>query len=618
MLGMELLSIRYGTQPSRWPSFGASVLLHILGIMSLPWLGSLFDNRAQPVAVEVASIQPLQIQIPEQLYVARGHPNASGGGKDKAGGNAGASSRPGGGRAGGPGDAGQAGRGTPKPPKGEGGRPAPRPFELPELPKRARAPQTVLQPQFPPEMPLQAPVSLPEILLWSSTPKLPPPPTRKFVAPGSPKPVQRPLVFDAPPKLQMPNDVLQTADLKLANSPLLGQPKLAVPPANVAPLRTFVPPERKRPEPTAILDRFAGEATNLLALSTNPAPLAESILVPGGNQLGELPGPPPEPEMAPVEIAAARRGGLGGGTGNEAGMPGGVPGGEGLAGGRGGLGAGGPGPGGAGGGLGRGVGGSGTGAGAGGGVGAGAGGGTGSGFGSGGAGFGTGAGTGGGSGAGAGAGTGSGTGTGAGGAGGPGSGGGSGPGYGAGSGAGYGGGGGVLTLPGPKSGLPSSVETRIEHPINAVFDVVVIGSSPVDGMPESAGVLTGKPVYTVYLQVGTPKEWMLQYCVPHQAEEPRISGAVVTVGNPSPVYAPFPRVTVLPPRALLPADRRVSIHGFIDDKGHFQDLRVLGKDKAEFEGNLIPFLERWIFRPAVRDGVPVLVEILLIVPALNV
>jgi hypothetical protein len=169
-------------------------------------------------------------------------------------------------------------------------------------------------------------------------------------------------------------------------------------------------------------------------------------------------------------------------------------------------------------------------------------------------------------------------------------------------------------LAAPRVKLPSTVETRIEHPISGVFDVVVIGSSVMDGAPGSAGILSGKPVYTVYLQVGTPKEWMLQYCIPNLSQDPVVSGSVVTIGNPSPVRAPYPRMTVVPPPSLLLADRSVMIHGYLDDSGHFEDLRLLGQDGSEIEPNVIPFLEQWTFRPATRDGMPVQIEVLLVIP----
>src|SRR5207248_11550049 len=56
--------------------------------------------------------------------------------------------------------------------------------------------------------------------------------------------------------------------------------------------------------------------------------------------------------------------------------------------------------------------------------------------------------------------------------------------------------------------------TRIEHPSNGNFDVVIMQSGPRADLPDLGGMLTGNPVYTVYLRVGDQKEWLLEYCVP--------------------------------------------------------------------------------------------------------
>ncbi len=156
---------------------------------------------------------------------------------------------------------------------------------------------------------------------------------------------------------------------------------------------------------------------------------------------------------------------------------------------------------------------------------------------------------------------------------------------------------------------------RIEHPSNAQFDVVVMQSSADEGFPESAGVLTGQPVYTVYLQVGAPRAWILQYCVPKEtAQNPKQVGSTVYIGQANPVKAPFPLVTVLPPVTTLPRHSYVMVHGFVDKAGQFKDLTVLRAPGDQFKELLMPSFREWVFRPATRDGVPVLVEVLLAIP----
>ena len=154
--------------------------------------------------------------------------------------------------------------------------------------------------------------------------------------------------------------------------------------------------------------------------------------------------------------------------------------------------------------------------------------------------------------------------------------------------------------------------SRVVHPASGVFDIVV-QSSGLDGFPESAGVLTGKPIYSVYLNVGTPKEWILQYALPAgESESPEVSGGVVRLGNSSPLAAPYPRVTFRPPiKTRQGSSAYVMVHGFLDGNGRFEGLKVLGTSAAEEAPQIVAVLERWEFRPAMQDGRPARVEILL-------
>jgi hypothetical protein len=152
------------------------------------------------------------------------------------------------------------------------------------------------------------------------------------------------------------------------------------------------------------------------------------------------------------------------------------------------------------------------------------------------------------------------------------------------------------------------------HPTGGVFDVVVQSSGP-EGFPESAGVLSGKPIYSVYLAVGAPREWILQYCIPaEEADSAEVVGGVVRLGNPAPLTAPYPRTTFRPPPHHRPGGY-LMVHGLIAANGRFQDLRVLGAGDPQDNAHVIAVLEQWEFRPATRQGRPVHVEVLLAIPA---
>jgi hypothetical protein len=157
---------------------------------------------------------------------------------------------------------------------------------------------------------------------------------------------------------------------------------------------------------------------------------------------------------------------------------------------------------------------------------------------------------------------------------------------------------------------------RILHPSNGVFDVVVVQSSSAENFPDGTEALSGRPIYTVYLQVGAAKEWILQYCMPNaNIAGPMQSGSLVRLGNPAPIAAPYPLVTLRPPEDWQHGSDYLLVHGFLDRSGKFKDLKVLPNHNASARaGLLLQYLTYWEFRPAVQDGLPVTVEVILAVP----
>ena len=514
-----------------WRSFTTSLALHGLLIPSLPWLAGLFpDSSGGALRNFQVVVRPIEIQMPEILYAPAG-----GSPRDR---DAAPPRKP-------LRQPAEVKRDERKP----DARTAPaRRFELPELARRVDAAQTVLQPQYPPDLALQAQVRLPNVVLWSAS-RLPRPEPKPFVKPGSPAPTApKAPVLDAPPRLELPNREVAVSDLKMTGGVVLQNPALPRPPSTTVPVRVFRPPAPGASGGLS-LDAIAGEPANVIALSSDPAPIGRSIIVPAGNQLGRLPG-------APGEISGAgSAAGSGGGEGGS-GSSGGAPGGAGERGGSG------PGSRGAGRGPGSGSGGS----------------------------AGSGTGTGGGSGSGSGQ-----------------------PGF-PGADAGPRGAQAIAVANLPPA-LPGGVATRIVHPNNAVFDVVVHSASS-GAVPDTTGILSGKPVYTVYVSVGYERDWILQYCRPASTERRYQSDSnVVTLDAPAPVKAPYPLVTVMPPAAQEPRSEPVLVHGFLDTAGKFKGLKLLQEPSRDFRWQLVPFLEQWQFRPGTRDGVPVLLEILLVIPA---
>jgi hypothetical protein len=164
--------------------------------------------------------------------------------------------------------------------------------------------------------------------------------------------------------------------------------------------------------------------------------------------------------------------------------------------------------------------------------------------------------------------------------------------------------------------LPARYATpiRMEHPVNATFDVVVQSSSD-EVVPESVGALSGQPVYTAYVEAGSPKAWILQYCVPRETQNvTQPEAGVVNIGGAAPLRAPFPIITVLPPVTMVPRTAYIIVHGFVDASGQIRDARVLRAPSDSYKTPLLADLGKWQFRPAVRSGKPITVEVLLAIP----
>ena len=386
----------------------------------------------------------------------------------------------------------------PEPPKVE-----PKKFELPDIPVKITAKQTILQAEMPPVIPVQIDKKLPQLVFWDAEATKP---RDRPVDPGNRKlRVETPRLASTP-LLEAPNLELKTSDLKMASAPVPPSAALTVPPATTMPVR-MLQPGKDAAGPTSI-DPYTGEPVQVIALSADPAPLTDalkSLFIPAGNQMARLPGATP---FFGFPSPGGGTDGSGGSSANSA-------------------------------------------------------------------------------------------------DGGDGNGHASGPG-GSGNGKLFG----ILNPPG-LNGTP----LRIIHPNNGVFDIVVVQTSTSEAFPDTAEALSGRPIYTVYLQVGSTKEWVLQFCIPDKGG-PVQTGGLVSLGKPAPIGAPYPMVTVRPPEDWQHGSDYLLVHGFLDESGRFRDLRILSGEAAAppTTSALLDYLGYWEFRPAVRDGRPVKVEVILAVP----
>lgn len=149
---------------------------------------------------------------------------------------------------------------------------------------------------------------------------------------------------------------------------------------------------------------------------------------------------------------------------------------------------------------------------------------------------------------------------------------------------------------------------RIALPKDGHFGYVVVGSLLEEQYPEMVGIWGGRMAYTVYLHVGLPKTWLLQYALPPEVEAASAGHAV----RPD---APWPYVMVRP--HLASGDWNadvVMVHGFVNTAGHFEKLAVVFPPDFTQSSFVVDTLEQWEFRPATQNGQAATVEVLLIIP----
>ncbi len=160
-----------------------------------------------------------------------------------------------------------------------------------------------------------------------------------------------------------------------------------------------------------------------------------------------------------------------------------------------------------------------------------------------------------------------------------------------------------------ESGQSSALTyTRITLPQNGQFGVVVVGSTLQEQYPETAGLWKGRLVYSVYLHVGSAKNWILQYALTSSVD----AAAAGTVNR---LEAPWPYYIVRP--NLNPADVDVDalmIHGFVNAAGHFEALAFALPSGFAQARAILDALQQWQFRPAKENGQQAKVEVLLIIP----
>lgn len=181
----------------------------------------------------------------------------------------------------------------------------------------------------------------------------------------------------------------------------------------------------------------------------------------------------------------------------------------------------------------------------------------------------------------------------------------------------------------PSTGALSSIKTlsgdirvqtatdgtvSLTYPSNGNFDVVVVESALPEALAQYGQSLSGRPVHTAYINVGTAAEWVLQYCLPASpaAAAEGQQGMVVTLDAPAPLKAPYVLKATLPAESSWRSSKYQVFHGLLNAAGRMERLRAVQAGAASAQ--LLNALSDWVFRPATSGGAPKAVEILLLIP----
>jgi hypothetical protein len=155
---------------------------------------------------------------------------------------------------------------------------------------------------------------------------------------------------------------------------------------------------------------------------------------------------------------------------------------------------------------------------------------------------------------------------------------------------------------------PATELTRIAFPKDGKFDVVVMGSSSSELNADSAELLSGQIVYSVYLRIGLRKNWILQYCLPRGSQPDDHAQ------NHGGLEAPWPFLILRPDQLSAVDFDYVMVHGVITASGRFEQLSLVSPSELRQHGELFGALRQWSFRPAILGGKAVAVEVLLVIP----
>jgi hypothetical protein len=170
---------------------------------------------------------------------------------------------------------------------------------------------------------------------------------------------------------------------------------------------------------------------------------------------------------------------------------------------------------------------------------------------------------------------------------------------------------------GDPNGDPEA-EGRLKPLPRSQYGIILVSNTRSE-IPEANGVLTGTPVYTVYIDVpDAPRKWVLQYCLPPKPTTAEVVQAgVIRIRSVVRVDPPHALQTQ-PLRLELPAGThpppRVVVYAKVTEEGNLENFRVIRGADPQTDQMVLANLQSWDFHPAFQRGEPVSVEAVFGIP----
>lgn len=175
-----------------------------------------------------------------------------------------------------------------------------------------------------------------------------------------------------------------------------------------------------------------------------------------------------------------------------------------------------------------------------------------------------------------------------------------------------------------EAGQPDGSTTgkgRLRPLPRAQYGIILISNAR-SALPEAMGVLTGNPIYTVYLNVpAAPRKWVLQYCLPGSVSRKLdVSSGVVRVRPRKKLDPPFPlqkdplHLGLNGKAVNGNVPERVVVYATVNAQGELNNLRMIRGADPKTDQTILANLRSGEFLPAFEAGEPVLVEALFGIP----